>query len=263
MTYIPDVTVPFLPAPCAKTPSTTFYLPLAETVNNICFLFFFFPPPCAGSAGSLVVGVVTPFALDAAAHPTGDVSLLPLIREIMADVSLLFCPKSACRSAEVNPLGPPALAGRPGNAAAEGGFGAFFWPLALAVEKLTERGTGATGTAEVWSEGKPDLAAGVVRPAHGVADAPATGLPAAFFPPPSAGNDPLAPGTLRPPGPVDIGRFTGAEAAARSTRSQIALLLEPGCVTRFAERILPDATPANSVPTPVGPSPRVGNSLRR
>jgi hypothetical protein len=110
--------------------------------------------------------------------------------------------------------------------------------------------------------GNPDLVGGAVRPAHGVADGPEA-FDADFEAPPRAGNDPDAPGTFRPPGPVDTGRLTGAEAAARSTRSQIALLLDPGWVTLFAERILPDAMPANSVPTPVGPSPSVGNSFRR
>lgn len=75
--------------------------------------------------------------------------MLPLILEIICDVSDLFDPNRACLSAEVNPLGPPALDGKPGKAAADGGFGAFFWPLVLVVEKLTERGCGATGTADV------------------------------------------------------------------------------------------------------------------
>jgi hypothetical protein len=99
MTYNHPVIVIFTSS-CKVILYSRTYLPLAETVNNsVCFLFFFFPPPCPASTASLVVGVVAPFALDAPAQPTGDVSLLPLILEIICDVSDLFAPNSACLSA--------------------------------------------------------------------------------------------------------------------------------------------------------------------
>lgn len=116
------------------TRTLLYYLPLAETVNSVCFLAFFLPPPCPlcpcplcpFGAGSNVSagGVVAP-------HPTGDVCPLPRIREISCAVSDL--PNNACRSAVVSPL-PPLVEGKPGKAAAEGGLGAFFWPLTLVVE---------------------------------------------------------------------------------------------------------------------------------
>jgi hypothetical protein len=119
---------------------SSFYLPLADTVNNVCFLFFFFPPPCGASTGSFVDaagGVVEPL-FDPAAQPAGEVLSIPFILDTICARS--DPPKSACLSAEVNPREPVELEGKPGKAAADGGFGAFFWPLALVVEKLTDLG---------------------------------------------------------------------------------------------------------------------------